>query len=143
MALLIISSMRTIFLYGKMQHQVEKSRENFYLLENMASILVNDNLINRTCKVINLTSSLEQSFMQNACKKYNGKHSFEYVLYNLEHEPCLKIGDFAADLMWLALRQTNQPQMILRARVALPTHDKIICEDSDVREINAGLLGIG
>ena len=133
--------MRTIFLYSKIQPDLEHATHDFVGLDNLIHTLILDNVVPGNCYVEDIDAELDVMLQKHVCEYLDEKRHWEYILHNLESSPCVKIGKYTAKLIWLIARDKRHENIILHARLAFPSQDLTICASNKIRYVQTGLLG--
>lgn len=144
-SLLVISQMRSIWLYSKLNNQVQASHDKRYALEAAAMSI---RLLNQGPCVVNtidLNQAIDQLLAKKACHWRDFGQDYLYLISYLGEYPCLQItsnNNVFSSEHWLVTVTIDEPhaikQDLLQLRIATPSR-QLACNGSK-RSIHAGLI---
>jgi len=142
LTVLVLSLMKSVFLYIKSSHQVIDNHQLFRQIEQISKTL---DMRSAACVVQdkNPNQLIEMMSMNQGCLIVEGNHQYSYLLDDQGRYPCLQIevdGILYGSQHWLlTIASMQPPNIILQLRVAKAI-DTAQCELPMVHQIHAGVL---
>ena len=142
-ALLVVSLMKSVFLYSKECRQVMASHQAFHALETVVMRL---DLNQTSCfdEETNPNQLIANLVANKGCTRVDGKRKYTYSISNLGVHPCLSI--FSDKAMhsshhWrITITDPQLPSRILQLRIAKPSDVVALCELPEEHRIHEGVI---
>lgn len=142
LTVLIVSSMKALWLYVKASHQVVRTHDLFQKMERFASQV---DVTHSTCTISDKTPNqlLEWLSTHAGCTVHDNGDDYRYLVGDSGDYPCLHIiqsGTHHSSHHWiLTVTSPDLKEVFLQIRMALPTK-KLSCEPESIRVIRTGVL---
>ena len=142
--MLVLSTLQTVFLYGKLRNQVELHHDALYRLEVAAEkISVEKSPLDCLIPLIDPNKIIDQLLQNRGCLMTDDGRQYVYMVGDLGVYPCLQIlsgSKLLSSHHWLVSIRSGPPrQAILQLRIAKPV-ELILCGFSEPRQINRGVI---
>lgn len=144
LTMLVLTLMKAVFLYIKVDNQVVIKHEALYELEAVAHKLINVQM-DPNCVVIidDPNQALDLLLHHGGCSLIDNNRQYYYVVDDLGLYPCLQMisgKKIDSSHHWLITVATVPPrQEILQLRIAKPAQ-AMACDFVEARQINEGVI---